>query len=165
MHNKKNSQLFVLMANAMVMALYVVISRISPISAGPIQFRLSEGLNHLVVFNRKWLAGVLGGVVIFNALFGYGIWDVVFGGGQTLLALLLTALTEKWVKNIKVRLALNTLFFTASMFLIAIMLHITAELPFWATYGTLALSELIVMSLTAPLMYYLNQRIDFANRI
>ena len=44
------------------------------------------------------------------------------------------------------------------MFLIAIMLHLTLALPFWATFGTTALSELIIMTITAPIMYIVNTR-------
>ena len=137
----------------------------APVSSGPVQFRISESLNHLVVFNRKLLWGVLGGVVVYNAFYGFGIMDVIFGGGQTLLALGLTALIQNKVKNVKIRLALNTAFFTVSMFLIAYMLVPTGGQPFWTTYGTLALSEFIVMAISAPLMYYLDRAVNFEKRV
>ncbi|WP_368251744.1 QueT transporter family protein [Enterococcus sp. 2201sp1_2201st1_B8_2201SCRN_220225] len=162
---KPMSNVATLTINAIIAALYVVLSLITPLAAGPVQLRISESLNHLVVFNRKLLWGVFAGCVMYNALFGMGIMDVLFGGGQTLLALTLTAVLQHKVKNAKVRLVLNSLFFTASMFLIAIMLHIVSDVPFWPTYGTLALSEFAVMVITAPIMYYLNQKLDFANRL
>ncbi|MFZ8763368.1 QueT transporter family protein [Enterococcus diestrammenae] len=158
------SNVRVLTINGVVAALYVALSLITPFAAGPVQFRISEALNHLVVFNKKFLWGIFLGCVLYNALFGYGMMDVLFGGGQTLLALTATSLLQKKIANPKLRLAANTLFFTASMFLIAIMLHITAAAPFWATYGTLALSEAIVLVLTAPLMYLLNSKLHFADR-
>lgn len=163
--NQKSSNVRVLAANAVVMALYIVLSLVLPFSSGAIQFRLSESLNHLVVFNRKLLWGVFGGVVVYNLLFGFGPLDVLFGGGQTLLALLLTASLQKIIPNIKARLVLNILFFTVSMFLIAIMLTITAELPFWMTFGTTALSELIIMSLSAPVMYWVNKTVRIEQQI
>ena len=159
------SNVRVLTINGVVAALYVALSLITPFAAGPVQFRISEALNHLVVFNKKFLWGIFLGCVLYNALFGYGMMDVLFGGGQTLLALTATSLLQKKIANPKLRLAANTLFFTASMFLIAIMLHIVSAAPFWATYGTLALSEFAVMVVTAPIMYYLNQKLDFANRL
>lgn len=164
MENKNNS-LRTLVANAIIMGLYVVLSLVLPFSSGAIQFRLSESLNHLVVFNRKLMWGVFGGVVIFNLFFGFGILDVVFGGAQTLLALAATAFLHDRVKNVKVRMVLNILFFTASMFMIAIMLNITADLPFWPTYGTTALSELIIMTISAPVMYYIDSKINFAEKV
>lgn len=152
----------IVITNGILMALYLALTiLVSPVASGPIQFRISESLNHLVVFNRKYLWGVFGGVVIYNALFGMGILDVVFGGAQTLIALSLTALLQNKVKNVKVRLALNTLFFSVSMALIAAMLYLTAGLPFWVTYGWLAVSEAIIMTVSAPLMYYLDQRLNF----
>ena len=125
--SKNSNGVKVIAANAIIMGLYVVLSLVLPFSSGAIQFRLSESLNHLVVFNRKLLWGVFGGVIIYNLFFGFGILDVVFGGGQTLLALLLTASLHKIVPNMKARLALNVLFFTASMFMIALMLMMTAD--------------------------------------
>ena len=163
--SKNSNGIKVIAANAIIMGLYVVLSLVLPFSSGAIQFRLSESLNHLVVFNRKLLWGVFGGVIIYNLFFGFGILDVVFGGGQTLLALLLTASLHKIVPKIKARLALNVLFFTASMFMIALMLMMTADLPFWPTFATTALSEFIIMTISAPVMYWINKTVDFEQRV
>lgn len=163
--SKNSNGVKVIAANAIIMGLYVVLSLVLPFSSGAIQFRLSESLNHLVVFNRKLLWGVFGGVIIYNLFFGFGILDVVFGGGQTLLALLLTASLHKIVPNMKARLALNVLFFTASMFMISLMLMMTADLPFWPTFATTALSEFIIMTISAPVMYWINKTVDFEQRV
>lgn len=145
--------------NGIVAALYVALCIVvAPVASGAIQFRIAEGLNHLVVFNKKLMWGVLAGVIIFNALFST-LPDIIFGGGQTFLALGATALISKWVPNIKMRMVWNTLFFTISMFMIAWMLKITLGLPFWPTYGTTALSELIIMTLSAPVMYIVGQKV------
>ncbi|WP_207941615.1 hypothetical protein DOK78_002883 [Enterococcus sp. DIV2402] len=165
MSTHRNNKLYLISVNAIIMGLYVVLSFILPFSSGAIQFRLSESLNHLVVFNRKLMWGVFGGVLVYNLFFGFGILDVLFGGGQTLVALTLTALLQNIIKNVKLRMVLNTLFFTASMFLIALMLNITLDLPFWPTYGTTALSELIIMTISAPVMYYINSKLHFAEKV
>lgn len=163
---KSRQRLMVVVINGLIMALYLALTiLVAPVSSGPIQFRISESLNHLVVFNRKLLWGVLGGVIVYNAIYGFGVMDVIFGGGQTLLALGLTALIQNKVKNVKVRLALNTALFTISMFMIAYMLVPTGGQAFWTTYGTLALSEFIVMAVSAPLMYYLDQAVRFNDRV
>ena len=143
-----------LVLNGLIAAMYVALSLISPFSQGAIQLRISESLNHIVVFNKKLMWGVVGGVVTYNLLFAeFGLVDVLFGGGQTLLALSLTVLISKYVTDVKKRMILNTLFFTISMALIALMLHLLADLPFWLTYTSTAASELIIMTLTAPIMY------------
>lgn len=165
MSTHRNNKLYLIIVNAIIMGLYVVLSFILPFSSGAIQFRLSESLNHLVVFNRKLMWGVLGGVLVYNLFFGFGIFDVIFGGGQTLLALTLTAFLQNVIKDVKVRMVLNILFFTASMFLIALMLTITLELPFWPTYGTTALSEFIIMTISAPVMYYIDSKLHFAEKV
>ncbi|MBV7391537.1 QueT transporter family protein [Enterococcus alishanensis] len=166
MHIAQKQKTRVVVTNGIIMALYLALTiLVTPVASGAIQFRISESLNHLVVFNRKYLWGILGGVVVYNAIFGMGWPDVVFGGAQTLLALALTSALQKVVPNVKVRLALNTLFFTVSMALIAAMLNITVAAPFWPTYGWTALSEFIIMAISAPLMYFINRGVDFGDRI
>lgn len=151
----------ILVLNGVIAAMYLALSMLTPFSQGAIQFRISESLNHLVVFNKKLMWGVLGGVVLYNMLFSeFGWLDVAFGGGQTFIALGLTAIISKYVTDIKKRMILNTIFFTISMFMIALMLHIAIELPFWLTFGTTALSELIIMSISAPIMYLIGQNVD-----
>lgn len=164
--NTQNKQLVSILANGLIMAVYLALTiLVAPVASGPIQFRISESLNHLVVFNRKFMWGVLGGVVAYNLFWGYGVMDAVFGGGQTLISLGLTALLYHKVKNVKVRLVLNTLFFTASMFIIAFMLTMSADNEgFWAMYLTLAVSELIIMAVSAPLMYFLDKAVHFSQR-
>lgn len=165
--NTQSKHLVAVVMNGLIMALYLALTiLVAPVASGPIQFRVSESLNHLVVFNRKLMWGVLGGVVAYNLFWGYGVMDAVFGGGQTLLSLGLTALLYKKVKSTKVRQALNTLFFTVSMFIIAFMLTMSADNEgFWGMYLTLAVSEFIIMAISAPLMYLLDKGIHFAERI
>lgn len=59
----------VVVTNGIIMALYLALTvLVSPVASGAIQFRISESLNHLVVFNRKYLWGIFGGVVVYNAI-------------------------------------------------------------------------------------------------
>lgn len=153
-----------LVLNGLIAAMYLALSLVSPFSQGAIQLRISESLNHLVVFNKKFRWGVVGGVVLYNLLFAELGWvDVLFGGGQTLLALSLTVLISRVVSDLKVRLILNTVFFTVSMGLIALMLHLYLGLPFWLTYGTTALSEFIMLGLSAPVMHYVGKTLKLTS--
>lgn len=158
----------ILILNGLIAGLYIAITlAIAPIAQGPIQFRISESLNHIVVFNKKLMWGVFLGVVVFNLLFSQGgMMDVLFGGSQTLMALLLTAYSEKWIKDTKKRMIFNTIVFSISMVLIALMISILSNQAigstfFWATYGTLFLSEAIIMSISAPVIYYMNKVVHF----
>lgn len=163
---RNNTQTLIL--NGLIAAIYIVITLVVlPVSQGPVQFRVSESLNHLVVFNKKLMWGVFLGVVMFNLFFSNGgLLDVLFGGGQTLIALALTAYSEKWIKDTKKRMIFNILIFSVSMVLIAIMICIISGFAigsafFWATYGSLFLSEFIIMSISAPIIYYVNKFVKF----
>jgi len=156
--------------NALVAALYIVLS-VGPaafnLASGSLQFRVSEGLNHLVVFNRKYLWGIVAGVVLFDA-FGPGasLLNVLFGGAQSLIALLLVTWLGPKLKTVGQRMALNVLLFTISMCFIAWMLMLVGgATAFWPTYLTTAISEFIIMTITAPIMYGLNRVLRFSERM
>lgn len=153
--------------NAIFAALYVVVSFfIQPFGFGAIQFRISEMFNHLVVFNKKFAIGIVLGVFLTNLFFSdLGAIDLVFGVGQSILALLIMIVAMRWIKNIWARMAFNTLVFTFTMFLIAYELMIVLELPFWITWLTTAISELIVMAIGAPIIYMLNRRLNFEKQL
>lgn len=141
----------ILVLNGIIAAIYVVVSfLISPIAQGPFQFRISECLNHSVVYDKRLRWGVLGGVFLYNLMFSsFGILDVVFGTAQTFLALTATAMLDPKKVSTNWRLFWNTVFFTVSMALIAWMLHITIKVPFWITYATTAFGEAVVMGISA----------------
>ena len=161
-----NSEVKAITMNGIVMALYLGLTiLVAPVSSGPIQFRISESLNHLVVFNRKLMWGVLGGVVVYNFFFGFGAIDALYGGLQSFISLGLTALLHKKVPNVIARLALNTLFFTATMCIIAFMLAPNGGAAFWGNYATLALSEFATMAVAAPVMYWINKSVHFEKRL
>ena len=71
--------------SGIIAALYVAVTfLIAPFGFTNIQFRLSEMFNHLVVFNKKYIVGVVLGVFIANLLFSeLGPIDLVFGVGQS----------------------------------------------------------------------------------
>ncbi|WP_338216621.1 QueT transporter family protein [Lacticaseibacillus salsurivasis] len=158
-----------LVTNALIVALYVVLSwapGVFNLASGAIQFRLSEALNHLVAFDRKYLFGVVVGVIVYNALFSPMGWlDVLFGGGQSLLGLAVVAWAGQHLPKVWQRQALAIVMMTVTMFLIAIELVWTAHLPFWVTYGSLMLSELVIMAISAPVMYVIDKTVHFARYV
>lgn len=153
--------------NGIIAALYVAVSFvIQPFGFGAIQFRASEIFNHLVVFNKKYFFGIVIGVFFANLLLSpMAAYDIVFGVGQSALALLTTIIAMRWIKGVWARMAFNTIVFTITMFLIAYELYLVFELPFWLTYLTTAISEFIILVIGAPIMYALNKRLNFAKKI
>ncbi|WP_053365004.1 QueT transporter family protein [Bacillus sp. FJAT-27245] len=156
-----------LAVNGIIAALYIVVTfLIQPLSFSNIQFRLSEMFNHLVVFNKKYFFGIILGVFLANLFFSPnpGL-DLIFGFGQSVLALLITIFSSRYVKGIWARMAINTVVFTVTMFLIAWELNIALGFPFLATWLAVAFGEFAVLAIGAPLMYAIHKRINFEKLI
>ncbi|MGG0239087.1 QueT transporter family protein [Bacillus rhizoplanae] len=152
-----------LVGNGILAALYIAVSMlIQPFGFTNIQFRISEMFNHLVVFNKKYIYGIVLGVFLTNLFFSPMIaYDLVFGVGQSIIALLCTIVSMRFIKGIWARMIFNTVVFTVTMFLIAIELHLAFDLPFLFTWLTCAIGEFIVMAIGAPVMYFINKRVQF----
>ncbi|MFS0690247.1 QueT transporter family protein [Sporosarcina sp. 179-K 8C2 HS] len=153
--------------SGIIAALYVAVTfLIAPFGFTNIQFRLSEMFNHLVVFNKKYIVGVVLGVFVANLLFSeLGPIDLVFGVGQSILALSITILSAKFIKGIYRRMFFNTLVFTFTMFIIAWELNIVMEWPFLLTWLFVAVGEFVVMAIGIPVMAALDKRLNFSKLI
>lgn len=152
-----------LAVNGILAALYIAVSFfVQPFGFTNIQFRVSEMFNHLVVFNKKYIFGIVIGVFLTNLLFSpLGVYDLVFGVAQSGIALLITIASAKFIKNIWPRMVFNTIVFTFTMFIIAFELKLALGFPFFLTWFTVAVGEFVVMAAGAPVVYYLNKRIRF----
>ncbi|WP_028274889.1 QueT transporter family protein [Atopococcus tabaci] len=152
--------------NAIIAALYVALTAVSaPLSFGGVQFRIAEILNHTVVFNRKYIVGILAGVFLSNLFFSpIVLYDIVFGVAHSLIALVAMRVVTRKTDNQWIRMGVNTLSFAFFSFIIAWELYLAFEFPFWFTYFTVALGEVVVMSIGMPIMKYLNEKMGF-NRL
>lgn len=167
-HEKKlrrslNMKIKTLVVNAILAALYIAVSAlIAPFGFTNIQFRVSEMFNHLVVFNKKYIFGIIVGVFLSNLFFSPMVaYDLVFGVGQSLLALSITIVSARFIKGIWARMIVNTVVFTFTMFLIAWELNLAFELPFLFTWLTVAIGEFVVMAVGMPIIYFINKRVHF----
>ena len=156
-----------LAVNGVLAALYIAITMIlQPIAFSNIQFRIPEMFNHLIVYNKKFFFGIVIGVFLSNLFFSPMVaYDLIFGVGQSILALTITIIIGRFVHNIRARMAINTLVFTFTMFLIALELNITAKAPFLITWAATAAGEFVVMAIGAPIIHALNKRINFSKLI
>ena len=85
---------------AIVAAIYVALTITPPLNAisyGAYQFRISEMMNFMAFYNRKYIIGVTIGCMISN-FFSFGILDVFVGGGSTLVFLTLGVVLFSKVK-------------------------------------------------------------------
>ena len=57
-------------------------------------------------------------------------------------------------------MVITALIFALSMFTVAGQLTILYELPFWATYFTVGIGELLSMTIGGMVIYFLNKKID-----
>ena len=144
-----------------VAALYVAVTLVlSAISFGAIQLRLSEMFNYLALFHKRYVVAITLGVVIVNFLSPMWFLDVPIGGIATFLVLVISRLATKRIKNLKIKLAITAVIFTLSMFTVAGQLHFVFDMPFWVTYATVGLGELLSMTIGGIFIYFLNKKLD-----
>ncbi|ANB58941.1 queT transporter family protein [Anoxybacillus sp. B7M1] len=147
--------------NGILAAVYIIVTMlIQPFGFTNVQFRVSEILNHFIVFHKKYFFGIILGVFLANFFFSpLGMYDLVFGVGQSVIALLTTIVITRYVENLWARMAVNTLIFTLTMFIIAWELKLALDLPFLLTWLTTAAGELVTMAIGAPIMYGIHRRV------
>ena len=154
---------------ALVAAIYIALTIIPPftvISDGANQFRISEMMNFMAFYNRKYIIGVTIGCMISN-FFSFGILDVFVGGGSTLVFLTLGVVLFSKVKPgyllngwLRKDFFLFSIFFSISMVTIAIELNIVTGAPFLLTWFTTAIGECASLLVGAILIDKISKRID-----
>jgi len=148
--------------SAIIAALYVAVTVIlSVISFGAIQLRLSEMFNYLALYHKRYVVAVTAGVVIANFMSPTWILDVPIGGIGTLLVLLLCRRVTRNIKSNVLKMVVTAIIFALSMFTVAGQLTILYGLPFWLTYFTVGVGELLSMTVGGIIMHSLNKKIDF----
>lgn len=154
--------------NAIIASLYFAITMlIAPFGFGAIQFRLSEMLNHLAVFNKKYAIGVTAGVVLTNLVFSpFGVYDWVLGVGHTIVSFIIFFIVTKHIVSPVKKMMVNTVVFSVFSFMIALMLlFIGAEEVFWITYLTVFLGQFLTMGIGIPIMQSLDKKLNFNKRM
>ena len=131
------------------------------------QFRVSEMMNFLAFYNKKYLIAVTLGCMIAN-LFSFGWIDVFVGGGSTFVFLGLGLILFGRFKNkflfdglIRLDHFLFAIFFSISMFTIALELYYLQGQPFFYNWLTMGLGEFASLIFGAIVINQLSKRIDF----
>ncbi|KRM99639.1 QueT transporter family protein [Loigolactobacillus rennini] len=144
-----------------IAAIYVALTMlVAPWSFGATQLRLSEMLNHLAVFNKRYIWALTLGCIIVNLFSPLGIVDIIFGTLNTFVMTALSYYLSRRVKRLTLKLTISTITCTLTMWIIALELHVVSHVPFWPTYFTVALGEFVSLILGAILFYFLAKRID-----
>ena len=101
----KNNLTKRLTRTAIIAAIYAVVTLvIAPFAYGNIQFRVSEVLVLLALFDPLYIGGLTLGCLIANLLGPNGPMDVIFGTLATFISVYAIYLTGKIIKNYKVKL-------------------------------------------------------------
>lgn len=168
---KKNTLISKIAINAIIAALYVVLSLISgPLAfvGGSLQFRLSELLNLLIFFNPIYIFGVSLGCLLTNIISLYGWPDLVFGTLATVISGLFIILVSKTVKKLFIA-SLMPAIINALIVPFVIFLYDTSvalSTFYWTSFMFVGLGELIVVTAIGyPLFLILVKKIKGINKI
>ena len=133
---------------ALIAAIYAVVTlAIAPLAYGNIQFRISEVLVLLAVFDPLYIGGLTLGCLIANLLGPNGPMDVIFGTLATFISVYTIYLTGKLIKNYKIKLLVSSIWPTVfNGLIIGWLLNKLYELPLILSIGEVALGELVVIT-------------------
>ena len=133
---------------ALIAAIYAVVTlAIAPFAYGSIQFRVSEILVLLAIFDPLYIGGLTLGCLIANLLGPNGPMDVIFGTLATFISVYAIYLTGKLIKNYKIKLLIASIWPTIfNGLIIGWMLNKLYGLPLILSVGEVALGELVVIT-------------------
>lgn len=152
----KNHMVLWMAQSAIVAALYVVLTWVlAPISYGAIQFRISEILMLLVVFQPKFAPALILGCFLSNTTSSLGWYDMVFGTLATALAVLP-------MMKIK-RMELAALFpVISNALIVSLELWLAFQEPYGLSVVTVGLGEAVVLyAVGIPVMSLLRENQGF----
>lgn len=158
---KSNQAVSEMTKTALIAALYVVLTvALIPLAYGPIQLRLSEMLNNLTVFNKRYIWAVTLGCLIANLWSSMGVVDVVFGTLGTLVMTSISWFLSKRTSSVPLKLIISVVVCTLMSWSVALELHIVSQAPFWWTFLTVGIGEFIATAVGAVLTYVISQHFD-----
>lgn len=145
---------------SIIAAIYVVLVLIEapfgPITYGPIQVRISEGLTLLPLVEAAAIPGVFVGCLLANLVLSFisplGLVDIIGGSLVTLLAAYLTSKMKNKYLGILPPVILNGL-------IVSIWVSKYMNIPYIATVATISLGELLAVAVFGNLTLYIYNRI------
>lgn len=166
MQNKLTKQITL----ALFAGIYVAMTLlIAPLSYGPLQFRISEALNHLMAYNKKYILSLAVGVFLANTASPFGWIDMVFGTLATVLCCVISIIAFKYIKNEIARLVFNIFNFTLiGMIPIALIIFFVdnaSGISAFALYFGLLPSQFAAMTMGSVIMYFVNKAIPLKDLV
>lgn len=150
-----------IVTTAIVAALYATLTlSLSFISYGPIQFRLSEVMTLLPLFNKKYILGLTLGCFLANLLGPYGVPDIIFGTIATFISVYLVYLTGKYMKDNKNYVYIASLWpVIVNAIIVAVQLNIFVGMPLFITMLEVGFGQFVVITIIGvPLFKAVNNK-------
>lgn len=147
---------------AVLAALYAVLTwGVAPIGYGPLQFRVSEVLKVLVLFDPWLVLGIGIGAFFANLTSPFaGPWDLIWMpftdvvGGLLAWALYRFGLRSRWP------VAPMTLYALTTGLAVGLMLWAFGLGGFWLLTGAVTASELVILIAGTPLMFWIEEILE-----
>ncbi|HHV62713.1 MAG TPA: QueT transporter family protein [Firmicutes bacterium] len=138
---------------AIIAGLYVVLCyALAPVSFGPVQLRVAEGLTVLPILYIEAVPALFIGCMLANIIGGLGPWDIFGGSIVTLIAAVITYKFRHSIIAYLSPIVLNGL-------LVSAYLSVIFKVPYVITALSIGASEAVVVLLIGvPLIRYLRRR-------
>ncbi len=142
---------------AVVAALYAALTlALSPISFGPIQFRVSEVMTLLPLFWKGYIISLTIGCFLANLFGPVGIIDVIFGTLATLISAYLVYITGKFMKDKKMCVLIASLWPTIiNAIIIGIILNVTLGFPLVLSMLEVGFGQFVVITIVGVPLFKL----------
>ena len=140
-----NSKTKYLTLNAVIAALYAVMTLVNPLSFGVIQFRVSTLLLPLSVYISQIRLGLVVGAAIGNLNSSLGIIDIVVG-------VIVSSIAVYLVPKVKIKIIMPLLYAIDSGVLVALELWYCFKSPIWYNIITVGVSGLILYFIGLEIM-------------
>lgn len=126
---------------SVVSALYVALTiALEPLSYGAIQFRISEALMLLVIYNPLYSLSMIIGCLVANFASGLGMWDVLFGTLATVIA----CIPMSKIKNVYISSIIPAV---VNGIVVGLELYFLWDIPLYLGITEVFLGEFVVCSL------------------
>lgn len=142
---------------AVVAALYAALTlALSPISFGPIQFRVSEVMTLLPLFGKGYIISLTIGCFLANIFGPVGIIDVIFGTLATLISAYLVYITGKFMKDKKMCVLIASLWpAIINAIIIGIILNVTLGFPLVLSMLEVGFGQFVVITIVGVPLFKL----------
>lgn len=155
--NQKKLLVF-LIFQALIAAMYVALTLpLNNLAFNDLQFRLSEVLLFLILFDKKHIIGITLGTFIANLFSPMPQFDLTLGILATVFACISMGLTSKYY--------LIAFIFPAvfNALLVPVGLNIISKVPYWSAFLYVGLSEVILMYFITLPLYLIIRKTELKN--